>query len=169
MKGSIEMTAKEEAEIYAERLAEITSREATLHKELEELAENWACAWTQLRAAQVAEQIREAERDSAEGSERLDGLRVQSEMLRVDYPDEATMLKVGTRVSGGWENGETVMWASVWSKCTSSWVPSRKSVWEADKGRVGAEIGYNYIHVFKYYPGRFQLMRYQNRLFWVRY
>lgn len=146
-----------------------TAREkaAVLHRELDELAEKWALAERQLKTIELEESLHAAERE-AKDPEQVEALKTQLTHQRVTLPpDPDTVRKEGEIVTDiPWQNGETVHWAYVWSLCTKNWVQMKTSHYEPH--RVCGAIGWNWIHIGKCYGGDFQLMRYQNRLFWVR-
>ena len=151
----------------ASPLTAARERATALHRELDELAEKWALAERQLKTLDLEERLHEAEREAMD-PEQMEALRAQLAHQRASLPPNPdTVRKEGEVVTNiPWQNGETIHWAHVWSLCTKNWVLMKTSHYEPH--RVCGAIGWNWIHVGKCYGGDFQLMRYQNRLFWVR-
>jgi len=151
----------------ATSLAAAREKAASLHRKLEELAEEWALAERQLKAIELEEELQVVEREAKE-PEQVETLKAQLAQQRAALPPHPdTVRKEGEIVTDfPWQNGETVHWAYVWSLCTKNWVQMKTSHYEPH--RVCGAIGWNWMHIGKCYGGDFQLMRYQHRLFWVR-
>lgn len=145
-------------------LEKARKKEADLFAKLDTLTDDWAQAEVKLRIAEIENSLQHVDRDE-ENTERMKSLEEELAAIRVELPTSPSeVLKGGQIVTDiPWQNGESVSWVYVWSLCTKWWVLFRVSHWEI--GRVCGAIG---TIITKCYGGMFQLMRYKNKLFWIR-